>query len=64
MFSNNLNVCPFIITNVIAKTLFENDTFSYLTFMEAAPVADPGFLEGEFKFTKGVRFVSFTQLFK
>ena len=33
MFLNNLYVCPFIITTIIAKSQFENLTFSKMIFM-------------------------------
>ena len=35
-----------------------------ILFSEVDSGADPRFLEGGFKYTKGVRFVGFTQLFK
>ena len=32
---NNLYVCPFIVTKIIAKTQFENLTFWQMTFRES-----------------------------
>ena len=42
MFLNNLHVCLFIITKIIAKSQFETSTFSQMTFREIARLNSTG----------------------